>query len=300
MTEPLSRDVIFGTDWYTDCDDCVAARVLARLSKQGMVNVLGVAVNACNRYTASSLGAFLESEGLGDIEIGIDTKSNKSIGIPTYHMRLSKMPSKYRKNSDCIAAVSLYRKCLAGARGRVDIIEVGFLQVLEQLLKSEPDEYSPLGGTELVKQKAGRLWSMAGDFSKPQGGKEYNLCGTGAAKKGAAYVFDNWPGEIIMLGFEVGEKVITGSKLPQDDILALALKDHLHPQGRSSWDPMTVLLACTGNEEKAGYSTVTGTMRVDPDSGANYFTRDPGGRHKYVVKLHGDEWYAGRIDAIIA
>ena len=169
MAQHESRDVIFGTDWFTDCDDCVAARVLARLSKQGMVNVLGVAANACNRYTARSLGAFLESEGLGDVQIGIDTKSNKNIGIPTYQIRMFKMPSKYSKNSDCIAAVSLYRKCLAGAQGRVDIIEVGFLQVLEQLLKSEPDEYSPLCGTELVKQKAGRVWSMAGDFSQTAG-----------------------------------------------------------------------------------------------------------------------------------
>ena len=103
-----------------------------------------------------------------------------------------------------------------------------------------------------------------------------------------------------MLGFEVGEKVITGSKLPADDILALALKDHLCPKGRSSWDPMTVLLACIGNEEKAGYSTVTGTMRVNPRNGVNCFTEDAGGMHKYVVKLHEDEWYAEQIDAIIA
>ncbi|HPU66738.1 MAG TPA: hypothetical protein PLK57_01615 [Clostridiales bacterium] len=48
---------------------------------------------------------------------------------------------------------------------------------------------------------------------------------------------DKWPTEITYLGFEVGEKVITGGSLLDGDILKDVLTAYGHPSGRSSWDP---------------------------------------------------------------
>jgi hypothetical protein len=41
------RNLILGTDWWDDCDDCVAVRLLARYVRDGKVNLLGVGINAC-------------------------------------------------------------------------------------------------------------------------------------------------------------------------------------------------------------------------------------------------------------
>ena len=39
------RNLILGTDWGSDCDDCVAARVVARAHKNGEINLLGIGIN---------------------------------------------------------------------------------------------------------------------------------------------------------------------------------------------------------------------------------------------------------------
>lgn len=41
------RNVILGTDWWTDCDDAVAVRLLANLHRAGHLRLLGVAVSGC-------------------------------------------------------------------------------------------------------------------------------------------------------------------------------------------------------------------------------------------------------------
>ena len=80
----------------------------------------------------------------------------------------------------------------------VTIVTVGFLTNLSNLLKSQPDNDSPLTGKELVRKKVKSLVSMAGRFPE---GKEFNVYMDSAA---SIYVFENWPGEIIFTGFEIG------------------------------------------------------------------------------------------------
>jgi hypothetical protein len=77
------------------------------------------------------------------------------------------------------------------------------------------------------------------------------------------------------------------------------MADHGSPNGRSSWDPMLVLLAIIGDEEKAGYEVVKGTARVDEGDGANYFTRSKDGKHAFVVKKKENAYYEKMIDDII-
>jgi hypothetical protein len=62
---------------------------------------------------------------------------------------------------------------------------------------------------------------------------------------------------------------------------------------------MLMLLACYGDEEAAGYSTVVGTAQVDPDTGRNTFTVHPDGKHRYVVKSLPDEHYKDEINRIL-
>lgn len=295
------RKIIFGTDWYTDCDDCVAMRILARAHKRGEICLLGIGINACLPNSVASLDGFLETEGVGGIPIGIDLDAVDPGVKERYQTRLKEYAKRYKCNEDAECAARLYRRLLAEADvsdGKVDIVEVGFLQVLGAFLLSGPDALSDKSGIELMREKVGRIFCMGGAWNR-EGGREYNLSAYERTRRAAAMICEKSPVPITFLGGEVGASVITGARLRADDVLKIAMCDHGSANGRSSWDPMTAELAVIGDEAAAGYDVVTGTARIDPETGANYFTPSVDGRHRYVVKKYPDEYYRDRIDELI-
>ena len=292
------RNLIFGTDWGSDCDDCVATRLLCRMVKSGKVNLLGIGINCVKEHAYASMKAFLKLEGV-DTPVGIDPRDHEGFSwTENYQPRLAKLAPEL-SNDDAESAVRVYRRALAELDGKADIMEVGFLQVLGDFLRSEGDDISPKTGYELCKEKVERIWSMAGRWDI-DGGREFNIAWTPLTREATNYIFDNCPVPITLLGWEVGDSVITGGKLSHDDYLWQAIADHGFPNGRSSWDPMLVLLACIGDEEKAGYDTVTGKASLEIDTGKNHFEIDPNGNHRYVVKKYDDSYYADMINEIIA
>ncbi len=293
------RKFILGSDWWTDCDDAVAIRLLCNLHRKKKLELIGVALSGCMEYSVKSLDAFLRDNGVNDIPIGIDLEATDFGGNPPYQKRLAELPSGYQKNEDAENPVKLYRRLLASAKDKVELIEIGYPQILAALLESEDDEFSALKGTELVRQKVEHLWIMAGKWDEPEGGRENNFCRNKRASEAAAKVCKKWPTSVTFLGWEVGNTVISGGKLPESDPLKQALNDHGSANGRNSWDPMLILLAAIGEPEKAGYDCIYGKASVDPENGANYFKKDAAGNHCYVVKTKPDEWYAEEIDSKI-
>ena len=293
------RSFILGTDWGADCDDCVALRVLSRFVKKGEINLLGIGINCVKEHAYASMKAFLELEGI-DVPVGIDPRSHETEGwtwTENYQPRLAKLkPELSNKNAE--SAVRVYRRAIAEAQGKVEIIEIGFLQVLGDFLKSQGDDISPKTGYELLCEKVERIWSMAGRWDV-DGGREFNIAWTPLTRDAASYIFDNCPVPITLLGWEVGDSVITGDNLSKDDYLWQAMADHGYKEGRSSWDPMLVLLAIIGDEKKAGYTTVLGKASLEEKTGKNHFTKDPNGPHKYVVKMYEDGYYKNMINEII-
>ena len=294
------RKFIFGTDWGEDCDDVVALRILARKHNAGEIELLGIVINTCIDESAASLDGFLATDGIS-LPIGIDRSATQLCKNITYQKRLASYAKNYLSNDNAEDGVKLYRRILAEATEPVEIIEVGFLQVLAGLIESEADEISPLSGVELVRAKVKKVWSMAGKFDE-DGGREYNIYKAAVTRKAADVVVKKCPVPITFLGFEVGLPVITGgdSVLKEGDPLLDAMRDYGRGHGRNSWDPMTVLLAVIGDEEKAGYDVVRGTMSVDVESGANYFARSENGLHAYVVKKFDDTYYGDAINKIIS
>ena len=51
------KKIILGTDWWTDCDDAVALRLLARAHKNEEIQLLGIGINACMEDSVSSMEA---------------------------------------------------------------------------------------------------------------------------------------------------------------------------------------------------------------------------------------------------
>lgn len=288
------REFILGTDWGGDCDDCVALRVISRFVNADKAKLLGIVINDAIDYSVSSIEEFLKLEGLKSIPIGID-KSGAAFGShPTYQARLGK----YKSNDACEDGVRTYRRLVAQAENKVEIIEVGFLHVLNAFLESPADDISPLTGYELMKNKVERIWSMAGKWNE-NGGREYNICCRETSALGAKNLFEKCPAPITFLGWEIGHDVVTGTKLDKNDYLYQALCDWGTSEGRSSWDPMTVLLALIGDIDDAGYVGVTGFASVRDGYGQNDFIEDKNGPHTYVKRKFDVSYYENMIDEII-
>ena len=292
------RKFILGTDWWSDCDDAVALRLLTRFIKDGKIDLLGVGINACMECSVASLKGFLRADGIENIPIGIDKNATDFGGIPTYQAHLAGRFCPDVTNGDAADAVALYRQILAERQEKIEIIEIGFLQVISAVLKSLPDEISDKSGIELFAQKVSRVWVMAGKWDA-DGEKEHNFCLNARSRIAGKEFCELCPVPVTFLGWEVGHEVISGNRLNKNDHLYDVLCDHGSQNGRHSWDPMLVLMALIGDEASAGYDTVTGTARVDANTGANHFYVDDEGLHRFVVKKHNNDYYAEQINRLI-
>lgn len=290
------RRFIVGTDWWTDCDDVIAVRMLARAAMRGEIEILGIGLNGCMEHSAASLEGFLKYEGIGEIPIGIDLAANDFGGRPPYQARLSKLGS--MKNEDAEDAVRLYRRLLEKAEGKVEIIEIGYPQVLANALLSGADDISLMSGMELFREKVERVWMMAGKWDEEEG-RENNFARNDRARRAAHAFCEKCPVPVTFLGWEIGADVITGKFLTENDPLHRALADHGSAKGRSSWDPMLIQLALAGDAGGAGYDTVKGHAQVNAETGRNRFERDDNGLHEYVVRKHEAAWYEEIIEGMI-
>lgn len=297
----MKRHVLLGTDFWTDCDDVAALRLLCRYAKQGVWTVDGVILNACMPYSAPALDGFLKREGVV-CPIGIDRDAVDFGGNPPYQKRMAEVCGSRMTNEDCEEGVSLYRRLLAAnPDGETDILEIGYPQVLAALLLSPPDVYSPLDGTALFVKKIRHVWVMGGNWADGGHGKENNFSRNRRAAEGAHTFLARCPVPITFLGFEVGCTVMTRPIPEESDPLFRAFRDHGSEKGRSSWDPMLVLLAAS-DDPAAGYETKAGLASVDPVTGENFFDFapvDPPRMDSYVVKQRPDAWYEEKLTAAL-
>ena len=289
------KHLLLGTDWGEDCDDAVAVRFLARKHRAGEIDLCGIGLNTRFEESVPSLRAFLENEGVRP-PIGIDCDCPELHGRITYQKRLAAYRTDLT-NADAEDAVRLYRRLLAQATEPIEIMEIGFLQVIAAALESGADDLSPLTGMELFREKVAHVWIMGGRWDVPEG-KEYNFSRDAMACRAASMLVKKCPVPITFLGWEIGATVITGSSLPEGDMLHDVLADHGSKNGRMSWDPMLVHLATVGDPAQAGYTTMCGTATVDPQTGVNRFVTGKG-MHRYVVKVKEDDFYAKAINEVI-
>ena len=292
------KNIILGTDWWTDCDDAVALRMLCRAVKRREIRLLGICINACMEHTVPSVDGFLTLEGTAGIPLGIDLLATDFGGNPPYQARLAPYASAYKNNGDAEDIVRLYRRLLASATEPVEIVEIGYLQGFTAFMRSTGDDISPKSGLELLSEKVTKMWVMAGKWDA-DGERENNFCRNARSRLAAEEFCRLCPVPVTFLGWEIGIDVLTGGGLAKDDHLHLALCDHGSGGGRFSWDPMTVHMALVGDERAAGYRVVHGRATVDAETGRNYFTPSEDGAHAYVVKERDNDFYRNAIDEMI-
>lgn len=279
--------IIFDTDLGPDYDDVGALAFLHAMADSGKAEILATLASNKHDLVAPSINVINTYFGRGDLAIGAPKTWGVNLGSGQHWADsiVNKYPHSVKSTSEVPDAVEIYRKILSvQPDNSVTIITVGFLTNLNNLLKSKPDNNSPLEGKELVIKKVKRLVSMAGSFPA---GREFNIFMDSASSK---YVYENWPGEIIFTGFEIGSQIHTGLRLIKSDIKNSPVKDVFRisiplseedRNGRMSWDETAVLIGVYGTERF--FDTVRGKIIVNIDGSNTWENREDG--KQYYVKM---------------
>jgi pyrimidine-specific ribonucleoside hydrolase len=279
--------IIFDSDFGPDYDDVGALTFLHAMADSGKAVILATVSSNQYELAGPSINVLNTWFGKPDLPMGAPKGTGISMesGQHWSDTLVAKYPHNISKTSDLPDAVKVYRTILSAQPDTsVTVVTVGFLTNLANLLRSTPDQISPLTGKELVQQKVKKLVSMAGKFPE---GKEFNVFIDSTSSK---YVFENWPTPVIFSGFEIGWEIRTGLRLihmagpdnPAKDVFRICIPlSEEDKNGRMSWDETAVLIAIYGTD--GFFDRITGTMTVNQD-GSNGWVNDPSGRHTYVVQ----------------
>ena len=288
--------VIFDTDMGNDVDDALALAVLHALQSRGRCRLLAVTLTKDHDLAGPFVDAINTFYGRGDIPIGVvrngvTRNEGRYLGLigeeddgePRY-------PYTLQSGRDAPEATSLLRKTLAAqADASVVIAQVGFSTNLARLLRSEPDEHSPMNGAELVRRKVRLLSAMAGAFApigKRERYEEYNII---KDLEAARFLVSEWPTAIVFSGYEIGTAMPYPAVsiqrdfgyVPHHPIAEAYVLYKPPPHNRPTWDLTSVLHAVCPQEGYFGESP-PGRVTVDAN-GATTFTPAADGPHRYLT-----------------
>ena len=255
--------IILDTDIGSSTDDLFAMEMLYRYEQQGRCRLLGIVVDRMGEDCATCADVMDTYFGRPDLPIGLERNGieNPSVWIdykalPTYTTSDGKLM--FERSVDDYAALPdgwrLYRQLLASQPDHsVSIVSTGFVTALAQLLQSEGDEFSPLGGVELVRSKVKCIYLMGGVFGTSVE-PDYNF------SQGITFAldfFELWPDDVDMVFSpqEVGENI----EYVPDTVIADVSWTDIHPikqvymtcycnTGQMMWDPMAVIQAVEGDD----------------------------------------------------
>jgi len=277
--------IIFDTDCGPDYDDVGALAFLHAMADSGKAEILATVASNSHELVAPSISVINTYFGRADLAIGVLKTEGVNLGSSQHWADsiVFKYPHKNLETIEGTDALSTYRRILNDQPdSSVTIITVGFLTNLKNLLLSQPDNISPLKGSDLVSRKVKKLIAMAGWFPE---GREFNVYMDAVASE---YVFKNWPGTITFTGYEIGKDIFTGLKLINSEISNSPVKDAFRiamacseedKNGRMSWDETAVLIGIYGIE--GFFDTARGKIIIHPD-GSNSWEDNPQGNHFYV------------------
>lgn len=288
--------IIFETDMGNDVDDALALDMLLKYHHNGQIELLGISTNKPDTGSLEFLDIMTDWYGhpeipLGYVQNGVLCHDGVNYANSVYTMTdsLGNPVFTPRHTGDGFAkpSVELYRTLLSQQPdSSVTIVSVGFSTNLAQLLESQPDSISDLGGYDLVSRKVNRLVTMAGNFVNPNW-REYNVV---RDVPSGIKVFSEWPTPVVTSPFELGEAILYPASSIENDFewaggahpMVEAYKAYMPmPYNRPTWDLTAVLYAVEGPGD---YFTVTEAGDIAVDSlGITTFTENPGSNRRYLV-----------------
>jgi len=268
--------VIVDTDISSDCDDAGAVALLNTFMNQGEATLLACvanghdadlscgatiqAINAWYGHPAIPIGAYHGT-------VGFTTGSTYTKQVHQHFV------PDFPADDKLPAGVDVYRRALASAAdGTVVIVSLGFLQNLDELLKSGPDAVSDLAGLDLVRKKVRQIVIMNNQ------------------QKEDDFVVTHWPTEIVWT-MEVGTHISTGKSLaatPADNPVRFIYGLHGDDQhnslrdGRQSWDLTASWLGVRG-PGKLWDITSGGYWKVDTQAGGGQWVNGPATNQGYAM-----------------
>ena len=289
--------LLLDTDLGSDCDDTGALAVLHTFANMGKAEIKGVVHCGSEISGAVAIKSINTWYQRADIPVG---RWEKSIFLEDdiccrYTKILMQQYLNDHEMPEFENSTRLMRRILA-ANEDITIAVIGMLNNVAELLKSEPDDISPLNGVQLVKRSVNKMYVMGGNFDNLSH-CEYNIV---SDVKNAQYVAENFPVSIIYCGFELGESVITGRNLrtaPNEHPVRIAYERNSAHQGcvRSSWDPITVYCAV---EQSNHYYKLSEPMQISFDDKGRVRLSE-GGKDYYLKKNISDYEAEQLIDSIL-
>jgi inosine-uridine nucleoside N-ribohydrolase len=296
--------VIFDSDMGPDFDDVGAITVLHALAAKGECEILATVASDGYPYIAPTLEVFNRYFGKPEILVGAPGSSAPTLSCPNHwnDSLVVKYLPRMKTNADYPSATEVYRRVLSKQPDKsVVIVTVGFLSNLADLLKSGPDKNSSLSGKDLVAQKVKKWVAMAGAFPE---GSEFNV---NQHPDASEYVVKNWPSPVLFSGFEIGVKIMTGSKVAVSGSknspvhwaykYCLETYDKKPIMTRNSWDHTAVLCAVR-NPEDYFYVIKDGTFVCNPD-GSNGWNPDKNSNHSFLVHKYPYQKIAAILDDLM-
>ncbi len=195
--------VIYDTDIGSSTDDLFAMGILYWMAHIENCKLIGgIVCRMGDSYvkTADILNTYY---GFGDLPMGVDRHGVEDPYVYIPYSGIADLKKAdgsplFRRSIDDYAALpegwQLYRRLLAEQPAHsVDICAIGFMSSVVQLLESGPDEYSPLSGIELVKEKVHGLYVMGGKFGEDNNSKVGYNFGHKTAINFSIRMLDLWP-----------------------------------------------------------------------------------------------------------
>jgi len=313
------RNIIFDTDIGDDCDDAGALALLHRLCGKGEVNLLAVTACYASPYVAGCIDAINTYYGR-KVPVGINYKNKmENIGIQgdrgVYTDAICReFPNRFpAENYGTLLTppdtLAVLRQSLAEAEeDSVTLVITGSLASAARLVQSQPDEISPLTGSELIRQKVNRTVIMGGRFYGTWPMPiileddsivtwEWNIHLDISA---AQTVCNLWPGKLIFSSYEIGLWCVSMKeyveKAPKDDPVRRAYEVHGSRKGRSSWDHTAILEAV--RPEQYWYYHPWGKITVD-DEGITTWNPQEDGMHTYLIPKYDYDMVCQTIDDLV-
>ena len=302
--------IILDTDIGSSTDDLFTMMMLYRYQELNRCRLLGVVVNREGEECAACADVMNTYYGHGDIPIGLirDGIKNPKVWIdykalPTHtdsngKLMFQRSLADYSSLPD---GWQLYRQLLAAQPDHsVNIVSIGFLSCLAQLLQSDSDGYSSLNGVELVRRKVKCIYIMGGVFGDSEEPLECNFS-QGVDFAHAFFKLCPDDVDVIMSPGEVGDGI---EYLPEQVIADIDWTD-THPikqvymkyncnTGQKMWDPLTAINAVEGNSlftfSERGFVTVN-------NKGETFFTLTPTGNIRYHLPKDA-VWNADMLERI--
>jgi hypothetical protein len=284
--------VIFDTDMDTDVDDVGALAILHAMADHGEVTVLATMVSSYHPWSAPAVDAINTYFGRPNLLIGVPNarSAGRDFGSRFARQIAESFENDIVSNDQAPDAVAEYRRVLARQPDTsVVIVTVGYLTNLSDLLRSAPDQHSPLTGRELVLRKVKHYVAMAGSYPA-----DLNPAVWGNFKPfpdAAVHVAREWPSKITFSGGGAfANQLATGGRLASEALpdspvrRAYELYFGGRAQNRHSADQIAVLVAVRGTGTP--WQLVTRGYNHVFDNGTHEWRNEPDEpRHQFVVSL---------------